>query len=248
MGVASKIRTLKALYRNWKVVRGDKVMIMEGKDKGQTGTVMRVYKKKNRLLVEGRNLCKKNIKRTESMAGGIITKEAPIHVSNVMVLDPVTGKPTRVGYTFTDEGIKVRVSVGKHASGAVIPRPEVVRKNPRPTSEEKMVSTTTVEEVYRQTSMGAQADGETLMAEALKSLVLDESQRPKEQMPRRKLVGFNAFPSSLSPELCKELAAARGLMEIPRTWFIKNSGAGEGTVGDADQGTAEGTAQTQEQS
>jgi hypothetical protein len=67
-------------------------------------------------------------------------------------------------------------------------------------------------------------------------------------MPRRKLVGFNAFPSSLSPELCKELAAARGLMEIPRTWFIKNSGAGEGTVGDADQGTAEGTAQTQEQS
>jgi ribosomal protein L24 len=67
------------------VVRGDKVMIMEGKDKGQTGTVMRVYKKKNRLLVEGLNLCKKNIKRTETSPGGIITKEAPVHVSNVMV-------------------------------------------------------------------------------------------------------------------------------------------------------------------
>jgi len=60
-------------------------MIMEGKDKGQTGTVMRVYKKKNRLLVEGRNLFKKDTTPTESMAGGIITKEAPIHVSNVMV-------------------------------------------------------------------------------------------------------------------------------------------------------------------
>lgn len=67
------------------MVRGDKVMIMEGKDKGQTGTVMRVFKKKNRLLVEGRNLCKKNIKRTETSPGGIITKEAPVHVSNVMV-------------------------------------------------------------------------------------------------------------------------------------------------------------------
>jgi hypothetical protein len=78
--------------------------------------------------------------------------------------------------------LQVRVSVGKHASGAVIPRPEVVRKNPRPTSEEKMFSTTTVEEVHRQTSLGARLDGETLMAEALKSLVLDESQRPKEQV------------------------------------------------------------------
>jgi hypothetical protein len=68
------------------------------------------------------------------------------------------------------------------------------------------------------------------------------------QMPRRKLVGFNSFPSSLSPELCKELAAARGLMEIPRTWFIKGSGAGEGKVGRADQGTVEGTAQSQEPS
>jgi hypothetical protein len=118
----------------------------------------------------------------------------------------------------------VRVSVGKHASGAVIPRPEPVRKSARPTTEEKMVSTTTVSEVYRVTSLGVQDDGATLMAEALKSLVLDETVRPKDQMPRRKLPGFNSFPRSLSPELCKELAAARGLMEVPRTWFIKGSG------------------------
>ena len=67
-------------------------MIMEGKDKGQTGSVLRVFKHKNRLIVEGRNLCKKNIKRTEGSPGGIITKEAPIHVSNVMVR-PLTPPP-----------------------------------------------------------------------------------------------------------------------------------------------------------
>ncbi|VAH92766.1 unnamed protein product [Triticum turgidum subsp. durum] len=79
---------------------------------------------------------KKHIKQGEGQTGGIFSMEAPLHVSNVQVIDPVTGKPCKTTYKYLPDGTKVRVSRGMNASGAVIPRPEILkeRKKPRPTS------------------------------------------------------------------------------------------------------------------
>ncbi|MBA2873129.1 large subunit ribosomal protein L24 [Anoxybacillus calidus] len=90
------------------VKKGDKVQVISGKDKGKQGVVLAAYPKKNRVLVEGVNIVKKHVKPSQlNPQGGIISKEAPIHVSNVMPLDPKTGTPTRVGYKIVD-GKKVR--------------------------------------------------------------------------------------------------------------------------------------------
>ncbi|KAJ0054445.1 uncharacterized protein LOC116111031 [Pistacia vera] len=122
------------LIRHWKILRGDNVMIIRGKDKGETGTVKRVVRSQNRVIVEGKNLVKKHIKGGEVHAGGIFTVEAPLHVSNVQVLDPVTGKPCKVGSRYLEDGTKVRVARGIGASGSIIPRPEIlkIRTSPRP--------------------------------------------------------------------------------------------------------------------
>eukprot|EP00244_Chara_vulgaris_P011719 TRINITY_DN5913_c0_g1_i4.p1 TRINITY_DN5913_c0_g1~~TRINITY_DN5913_c0_g1_i4.p1 ORF type:complete len:162 (-),score=27.53 TRINITY_DN5913_c0_g1_i4:132-617(-) len=121
------------LFKCWKILRGDTVMIMAGKDKGLTGTISRVVRKQNRVIVEGRNLAKKHIKRTEDSPGGIVTVEAPIHVSNVQLLDPVTGAPCRAGFRYLEDGSKVRVSRGGTASGSIIPPPTILteRKSPK---------------------------------------------------------------------------------------------------------------------
>ncbi|KAL5796667.1 hypothetical protein ACOSQ2_001487 [Xanthoceras sorbifolium] len=123
------------LIRHWKVLRGDNVMIIRGKDKGETGTIKRVIRSQNRVIVEGKNLGKKHIKGGEGHEGGIFTVEAPIHASNVQVVDPVTGKPCKVGTRYLEDGTKVRVSRGIGASGSIIPRPEIlkIRTTPRPT-------------------------------------------------------------------------------------------------------------------
>ncbi|CAI5949968.1 unnamed protein product [Closterium sp. NIES-64] len=121
--------------RAWKILRGDKVMVMAGKDRGQTGTVTAVLKDKNRVVVEGLNLAKKHVKKAADSPGGVITVEAPIHLSNLSLLDPETGAPCRVAIRYTEEGAKVRVAAGRSASGAVIPRPEILknRRTPLPT-------------------------------------------------------------------------------------------------------------------
>lgn len=81
------------------VKKGDKVVVISGKDKGKQGTILSAYPKQNRVLVEGINIVKKHSKPSQlNPQGGIISKEAAIHVSNVMPLDPKSGKPTRVGY------------------------------------------------------------------------------------------------------------------------------------------------------
>ncbi|KAI3965199.1 hypothetical protein MKX01_027690 [Papaver californicum] len=123
------------LVQNWRILRGDNVMIIRGKDKGETGVIKRVVRTQNRVIVEGKNLVKKHIKQGQGHTGGIFTVEAPLHVSNVQVVDPVTGKPCKVGIRYLEDGTKVRVSRGIGASGSIIPRPEIlkIRTTPRPT-------------------------------------------------------------------------------------------------------------------
>jgi large subunit ribosomal protein L24 len=105
-----------------KIKKGDHVVVTAGKDKGATGTVIAAYPERQKVLVEGVNMIKINKKVTNqgvrgAKEGGIVTQEAPIHVSNVQLADPETHKPTRVGYTVNEDGKKVRVS---RASGKEI--------------------------------------------------------------------------------------------------------------------------------
>ncbi|WP_428409449.1 50S ribosomal protein L24 [Hyphococcus sp.] len=99
-----------------KIKKGDKVIVLSGKDRGAEGEVIDVMPKADRVVVRGVNLVKKHQRQTPSQEGGIMTREAPIHVSNVALKDPSTGKPTRVGFKIED-GKKVRVA---KASGEVI--------------------------------------------------------------------------------------------------------------------------------
>lgn len=93
------------------VKKGDTVIVIAGKDKGKKGRVLAAYPKKERVLVEGINLVKKHTRPSQNNPqGGIVTQEAPIHVSNVSLIDPKSGKPTRIGYKVLDNGKKVRVA------------------------------------------------------------------------------------------------------------------------------------------
>jgi large subunit ribosomal protein L24 len=101
-----------------KVRRGDTVQVIAGKDSGKQGRVLRVDPKKGRVFVEGLNIVKRHqrprsLKDTQrgGKVGGVIEKEAPIHISNVMVMDPRDNKPTRVRIERTDEGRRERVTV-----------------------------------------------------------------------------------------------------------------------------------------
>ena len=97
-----------------KIKKGDHVIVVAGKDRGREGTVIAAYPERQRVLVQGVNMVKKNTKVTQGMRGnkegGIVHAEAPIHVSNVQVVDPETKKPARVGYRVDEDGKKVRVS------------------------------------------------------------------------------------------------------------------------------------------
>lgn len=104
-----------------KLKKGDEVIVISGKDKGKSGKIIKVITETNRVLVEGVKLVKKHLSARKAMAAqtepGISTKETSIAVSNVMLKDPKTGKPTRVGYRVEADGSKVRVA---KASGTVI--------------------------------------------------------------------------------------------------------------------------------
>ncbi len=91
-----------------KIKKGDRVVVLSGRDKGRNGQVTMVMPKENRAIVEGLNLVKKHQAQTARAEGGIISKEAPIHLSNLAVADPKTGKATRVGFKVLDDGRKVR--------------------------------------------------------------------------------------------------------------------------------------------
>ncbi|HEY4600445.1 MAG TPA: 50S ribosomal protein L24 [Cerasibacillus sp.] len=92
------------------VKKGDKVKVISGKDRGKQGTVLEAFPKTDRVLVEGINMVQKHAKPSqENPQGGILNQEAPIHVSNVMPIDPKSGEPTRVGFEVRD-GKKVRIA------------------------------------------------------------------------------------------------------------------------------------------
>ncbi|WP_341992627.1 50S ribosomal protein L24 [Azorhizobium sp. AG788] len=93
-----------------KIKKGDKVVVLTGRDKGRTGEVIQVMPKEERALVRGVNIVKRHQRQTASAEGGIISKEAPIQLSNIAVADPKDGKPTRVGFEVLDDGRKVRVA------------------------------------------------------------------------------------------------------------------------------------------
>jgi large subunit ribosomal protein L24 len=91
-----------------KIKKGDKVVVLAGRDKGRKGEVIQVLPKENRALVRGVNLVKRHTRASQTSEGGIISKEAPIQLSNLAVADPKDGKPTRVGFRVLEDGRKVR--------------------------------------------------------------------------------------------------------------------------------------------
>ena len=91
-----------------KIKKGDSVVVLSGKDKGRTGTVLEMITKTDRVLVQGVNMVKVHTKQSQTSEGGIVAKEASLHISNVAIADPKDGKPTRVGIKDGKDGKKVR--------------------------------------------------------------------------------------------------------------------------------------------
>ena len=92
----------------FKIKKGDKVVVLTGRDKGKSGEVLSVLRTDSRVLVQGVNMMKRHTKPRPGQPGGIVEKEAAIHVSNVAHIDPKSQKPTRVGYRILEDGRKVR--------------------------------------------------------------------------------------------------------------------------------------------
>jgi large subunit ribosomal protein L24 len=93
-----------------KIKKGDRVIVLSGRDKGKKGEVFQVMPKEGRALVRGVNMVRRHQRQTPQQEGGIISKEAPIHLSNLALEDPKDGKPTRVGFAILADGRKVRVA------------------------------------------------------------------------------------------------------------------------------------------
>ena len=92
-----------------KIRKGDKVVVLAGKDKGKTGSVTQVFPTDSKATVQGLNLVRRHTKQSAAQDAGIYTKEAPIHLSNLALTDKA-GKPTRVGFKINDDGTKVRIA------------------------------------------------------------------------------------------------------------------------------------------
>ena len=97
-----------------KIKKGDTVIVIAGRDKGRTGEVIEMRREQGQALVRGINMVKRHQKQSTAQEGGIVSKEGPIHVSNIALADPKGGKPTRVGFKFVGKGDarkKVRVAL-----------------------------------------------------------------------------------------------------------------------------------------
>jgi large subunit ribosomal protein L24 len=93
-----------------KIKKGDKVVVLAGRDKGRSGQVVKVIPDEGRAVVEGINVVKRHQRQTKDREAGIVTKPAPLDLSNLAIADPKDGKPTRVGFKILDDGRKVRVA------------------------------------------------------------------------------------------------------------------------------------------
>jgi large subunit ribosomal protein L24 len=99
------------MQKKLNIKKGDTVMVMTGESKGQKGRVLEINREKSRVLVEGINLVSKHTKpNAKAPQGGIVKKEAPVHISNVMLIDPASGNPTRVGKRLNEKNKLVRYS------------------------------------------------------------------------------------------------------------------------------------------
>ena len=103
--------------KRFRLRKGDDVVVISGRDKGKTGSILRVIRSEDRVIVDGINMVKRHTRPSQGQPGGIVNKEAPIHISNVALADPKDGSATRVGYKFLEDGRKVRVA---KQSGEVI--------------------------------------------------------------------------------------------------------------------------------
>jgi large subunit ribosomal protein L24 len=97
------------MAEKFKIKKGDEVVVTTGRDKGRRGEVIEVRRSENRVLVQGCNIVKRHTRATQTNPGGIVNKEAPLHISNVSLIDPDSGKATRVGYELKD-GKKIRIA------------------------------------------------------------------------------------------------------------------------------------------
>ena len=105
------------MLKRFRLKKGDDVVVISGSDKGKTGSILRVIRSEDRVIVDGINMVKRHTRPSQAQPGGIVNKEAPIHISNVALADPKDGSATRVGYKFLEDGRKVRVA---KKSGEVI--------------------------------------------------------------------------------------------------------------------------------
>lgn len=135
--------------KHWNIVRGDKVQVIDSlhKDKGKQGIVLKVLRKIDRVVVEGINLVRNNIKgdRQRGIAARTVMVEQPMKYCAVNLVDPMTNLPTRIFRKLLDDGSKVRVS---KKSGAIIPRPAILYVRARPTNPVTTTSCTAEEDVW----------------------------------------------------------------------------------------------------
>lgn len=109
--------------------KGDEVVVVSGEDRGKRGRILKVFGDKNRVLVEGVNFIRRHTRPSQSNPqGGIVQREAPVHASNVMVVDPSTGRPTRIGARVNEDGSRDRIA---RRSGEVLPEGAGRRTRPR---------------------------------------------------------------------------------------------------------------------
>ena len=101
----------------FKIKKGDKVIVLAGKDRGKQGEILRMIPSDEKAVVQGVNVVKRHTRPSQTGAGGIVNKELPVHVSNLALIDPKSGKATKVGYKILGDGTKVRVA---KSSGEVL--------------------------------------------------------------------------------------------------------------------------------
>jgi len=102
------VAVIKKQNKKFRLKKGDKVVVIAGKDKGKEGEILKVLRENDRVVVSGVNVVKRHTKPSAASAGGIVEKELSLHISNVQAIDPKTGKGTKLGYKKLEDGKKVR--------------------------------------------------------------------------------------------------------------------------------------------